>query len=292
MADTRSRNPIWCVLVLLILYIVGGQVFSWLERDAELDHYARNRRLYDHMTEMYEFRKCSDPWFKRMKFCQNQKEFSQLLRQFFERNGNEMQDQSKWTFFGSAFFVSTLVTTVGYGNFHPRTPGGQLFTVIFGLIGIPIVGYILAYIGRVIVEKLMPMLPAADTHTRRVVVLFALMAVFVLMGTATFRRLEGWSWLEACYFSVCTLMSVGFGDFQPTTTCSRLAATLFIFAGLGVAASFMALLQVQVQRKGETFAKHLSSWYDAVASECGSAAMEGGSLEGEEYEVQGAAPSR
>jgi potassium channel subfamily K len=35
-----------------------------------------------------------------------------------------------------------------------------------------------------------------------------------------YSRLEGWSPVEALYFSVVTLATVGFGDLHPTTTAS------------------------------------------------------------------------
>ena len=34
------------------------------------------------------------------------------------------------------FFVTTIVTTIGYGTFAPATDGGKTFTVIFAFIGI------------------------------------------------------------------------------------------------------------------------------------------------------------
>mmetsp|Transcript_84814 Transcript_84814/g.274733 ORF Transcript_84814/g.274733 Transcript_84814/m.274733 type:complete len:290 (+) Transcript_84814:109-978(+) len=265
----------WCISTLLLLYVVGGGVFSWLERGAELEHYQRNRLFYRQMRDMYEFDKCEEEWFRSTAFCRRQQEFSRVLERFFERSGNEMRDREKWTFFGSVFFVSTLVTTLGYGNFHPRTPGGQLFTVAFGLIGIPLMGYVLSRVGSFVAEVWMPMCPSIETKTRRLVVLCSLLVVFILLGGLLFFLLEGWPFLAACYFSALTLMSVGFGDLLPTSTPSRLATMLFVMLGLGVAASFIALLQLHVEVRGERFARHLSSWYGAVAAECGRGPAEG-----------------
>lgn len=267
---TETSTFAWCLGTLFLLYIVGGAVFSWLERDAELEHYKRNRFLYKQMREMYEFEKCKDEWFASTDFCKRQKEFNGVLKRFFDRNGNEMEDKGKWTFLGSAFFVSTLVTTLGYGNFHPKTPGGQLFTVLFGLVGIPVMGYVLSRVGAFVVEVWMPMCPNIESRSRRLLVLCFLMVAFTLLGGVLFLTLEGWSFLAACYFSACTLMSVGFGDYLPSHLISRLATMVFIMVGLGVGASFIALLQIHVGIRGEKFAKHLNQWYDAVASECGS----------------------
>lgn len=271
-------NLMWCAGTLVTLYVVGGLVFSYLERDAELEVYRQNRFMYEQMKDMYEFDKCKDPWFADMEFCQKQQEFSGLLKNFFERSGNEMEDHGRWTPFGAAFFVTTLVSTLGYGNLHPRTPEGMFFTVVFGIVGIPIMGYILSHIGRFVVNVWMPMCPNMDGRRRQYLVLCGLMLLFILTGGICFSHLEPWTFLESCYFSACTLMSVGFGDYLPTSVLSRLFAMVFIMLGLGVAASVIALLQIQMEMKGEHFAKHLNTWYDSVAGECGGQ----GAIQGDE----------
>mmetsp|Transcript_1235 Transcript_1235/g.3014 ORF Transcript_1235/g.3014 Transcript_1235/m.3014 type:complete len:279 (-) Transcript_1235:137-973(-) len=255
----------WCTATLVLLYAIGGAVFSLLERKDELAHYQRNRFMFQQMREMYEFDKCKEDWFKHADFCKKQKEFSGMLKKFFDRNDNELEDHGQWTFLGSAFFVSTLVTTMGYGNLHPRTPGGQLFTVFFGLIGIPVMGYVLSQIGRRAVKVWLPMVTAMDTRTRQVLVLFSFMVCLILFGGLVFSQLEDWSFLEACYFSACTLMSIGFGDYLPTHGASRAATMIFAMAGLGIGASFIALLQIHIEIRGELIAKQLNAWYGSVS---------------------------
>lgn len=264
----EASNIVWCITSLAVLLISGGYIFSMLERNAELEHYQRNKFFYQQMRELYEMKACKQDWMKEMKFCKKQEEFHSLLKQFFERNGNEMEDRKMWTFSGSVFFVITLVTTLGFGNFHPRTPQGQLFTMIFGIIGLPVMCYVLSHFGRLIVDVWMPVCSTINTRERRIGVLCVVLIVFIFVGGALFQSLEGWSLLESCYFSAMTLMSIGFGDFLPTSFYSRLAASIFILLGLGVASSFIALLQVHVQIRGELFAKHLSSWYNTVTTEC------------------------
>lgn len=265
----EASNIAWCITTLAILLASGGFVFSWLERDAELHHYQKNKFFYEQMRELYEMKACKQEWMKGMEFCKKQEEFHELLKEFFERNGNEMRDRKMWTFGGSVFFVITLVTTLGYGNFHPRTPQGQMFTVLFGIVGLPVMCYVLSHFGRLIVDVWMPICPSISTRERRIVVLCLVLFAFIFLGGILFESLEDWSFAESCYFSAMTLMSIGFGDYLPSTFHSRLAASCFILAGLGVASSFIALLQVHVQIRGEVFAKHLSNWYNSVAEGCG-----------------------
>lgn len=265
----RLSHFVLCLLTLTILYGIGGFVFSRLEREAELASYEKNRFFYEQMKELYSFDHCKDPWFKDMDFCKNQGEFHGMLQDFFERNGNEMKDHEKWTFFGSMFFVSTLVTTLGYGSLHPLTPGGQLFTIVFGLIGIPLMGYALSFIAHLVLEVWMPLYRGLDMKTRRILVLSALVPFFILMGGIMFMLLEPWTYLEACYFSACTLFTVGFGDYLPSHVGSKLATMIFIFFGLGVAASLIAVLVLQVEERGERFASTMGDWYDTLsAGEC------------------------
>jgi voltage-gated potassium channel len=64
----------------------------------------------------------------------------------------------------------------------------------------------------------------------------------ILLGTVVYAWLEGWSPVDALYFSVVTLATVGFGDLHPTTDPAKLFTVLYILVGLGVFAAFIAEL--------------------------------------------------
>jgi hypothetical protein len=64
-------------------------------------------------------------------------------------------------------------------------------------------------------------------------------AVTLLAGMFIFRALEGWSYLDALYFSLITLTTVGYGDFSPATPLGKLVAMLYILLGLGIISSFV-----------------------------------------------------
>jgi hypothetical protein len=266
-AIREASNATWIITSLIALHVIGGIVFSSLERDAELQRSKENRFFYEQMKELYEFEKCEDDWFKDMDFCKKQKEFSGMLKNFFERSGNEMNDHGRFSLVGSMFFVTTLVTTLGYANFHPITPVGQMFTVVFGLIGIPIMGYALSQIGRVVVESWMPMFKNLETKNKRIVALCCAMVFFITLGGIMYKVLEDWSYLEGCYFSALTLMSVGFGDYLPSHMVSQVLTVIFILLGLGVAASLIAILQIHVEIRGERFASTLKSLYGSISSQ-------------------------
>lgn len=72
--------------------------------------------------------------------------------------------------------------------------------------------------------------------------LLSLLAGIVLGGTVFFRFIEGWSWLDAYFFTVVTLSTVGYGNLVPVTVLGKIGTTVLIFVGLGVFA--LAIQQV------------------------------------------------
>ena len=73
-----------------------------------------------------------------------------------------------------------------------------------------------------------------DFRTLLILVFFTL-----LSGTIFYSLQEGWSLVDALYFSVTTLTTVGLGDLAPTTTIGKLFTVVYIFSGLGLIAGFI-----------------------------------------------------
>jgi voltage-gated potassium channel len=61
----------------------------------------------------------------------------------------------------------------------------------------------------------------------------------LLTGTIFFWRTEDWTIIQALYFSVVTLTTVGYGDLHPTSAGTQIFTIIYILTGLGV---FVALL--------------------------------------------------
>ncbi len=110
-----------------------------------------------------------------------------------------------------------------------------------------------------------------DTGRRIRLALIAI-ALTICAGTVGMMLIEGWSPLDALYFTVVTLATVGYGDFAPRSVAGRLFAIGVIVVGVasaGYAAStvFAAFVEQQffgelVRRRRMTYEiEHLQNHY-------------------------------
>jgi voltage-gated potassium channel len=64
--------------------------------------------------------------------------------------------------------------------------------------------------------------------------------LLIALGSAFYWRVEKWSYVDAVYFSVVTLTTVGYGDMAPQTDAGKLFTVGYILIGLGVIAAFIS----------------------------------------------------
>ncbi len=77
-------------------------------------------------------------------------------------------------------------------------------------------------------------------------------AALVLTGTLFYWRFEDWTLVEALYFSVVTLTTVGYGDLHPTTPGTEIFTIFYILTGIGVFVALLAAVaQHYIEQKSE-----------------------------------------
>jgi len=88
---------------------------------------------------------------------------------------------------------------------------------------------------------------------RRLQIFFALFVTVALAGTTGFMYLEDLSFIDAFYFNIATMSTVGYGDIHPTREISRLFAVLLIVMGgatfLGLVANGSELMLLNRERR-------------------------------------------
>jgi voltage-gated potassium channel Kch len=74
-------------------------------------------------------------------------------------------------------------------------------------------------------------------------------APWYLRGTIFYWRFEDWTIIQALYFSVVTLTTVGFGDFTPTTAGTQIFTIIYILTGLGLLVALLSSVAQQYLRQ-------------------------------------------
>lgn len=64
--------------------------------------------------------------------------------------------------------------------------------------------------------------------------LVRLALALILVATFFYWLVEGWSPLDAMYFSVVTIATVGYGDLAPQTALGKIFTIFYIFGGFGI----------------------------------------------------------
>ncbi|XP_010880590.1 potassium channel subfamily K member 10a [Esox lucius] len=142
--------------------------------------------------------------------------------------GDTSYNSSHWDLGSAFFFAGTVITTIGYGNIAPSTEGGKIFCILYAIFGIPLFGFLLAGVGDQLgtifvksIAKVEKMFRRKHNQISQTKIRVASTLLFILAGcilfvtipAVIFKHIEGWTGLEAIYFVVITLTTIGIGDY-------------------------------------------------------------------------------
>jgi hypothetical protein len=72
----------------------------------------------------------------------------------------------------------------------------------------------------------------ARRHADKILAFSAL--TLLTVGTVAYRLFEDWSWVDALYFCVVAVTTVGFGDLSPTSDGAKLFTVFYILSGVAI----------------------------------------------------------
>ncbi|KAK9236387.1 hypothetical protein V1525DRAFT_427106 [Lipomyces kononenkoae] len=159
----------------------------------------------------------------------------------------------------AVYYCDVTILTIGLGDLHPTRDLSRAIVLPYGLIGVLVLGLVVSNIGNLVisssrerlalsrVERLrVRQLKRCDSdvtgrtnedsfnlmreihHSAKRIELWTLLAVrvvffciFWLVGALVFSRLEGWTYFDSVYFCSLCLLTIGYGDFVPTSPGSK-----------------------------------------------------------------------
>ncbi|XP_028902791.1 potassium channel subfamily K member 2 isoform X2 [Ornithorhynchus anatinus] len=273
-------------LVVVLYLIIGATVFKALEQP----HESSQRTTIVNQKQV----------FISQHSCVNATELDELIQQIVAAInagiiplGNTSNQISHWDLGSSFFFAGTVITTIGFGNISPRTQGGKIFCIIYALLGIPLFGFLLAGVGDQLgtifgkgiakVEDTFIKWNVSQTKIRIIsTIIFILFGcvLFVALPAVIFKHIEGWSTLDAIYFVVITLTTIGFGDYvaggsdieyldfyKPVVWFWILVGLAYFAAVLSMIGDWLRVISKKTKEEVGEFRAHAAEWTANVTAE-------------------------
>ena len=154
------------VVVLCTLYAVGGaQIYLGMELPLEEERRAAKQEVALEIINMEDF--LSGAFWTLIHHQYPEKRYNQTA--FEDKVSNDLHQyvgkivaaagdhnydgevdtwDYDWTLPNALLFTVTIMTTVGYGHISPKSATGQLFTIVYALIGMPLLMMFLGNVGN------------------------------------------------------------------------------------------------------------------------------------------------
>lgn len=221
----RQWLALFCFYITYLLF--GASIFYHIERDIEVKNYAIELQRRIDVNEI--LTKYTDPKY--------QNDVLKMVGDYCGKpvsnyTDDPIQTKLTWNFYHAFFFAFTVCSTVGYGNISPSSTLGRMIMIMYALVGIPINGFLFAYLGdffgKVFIsayerykqykmstnKQYMP--NQLGLIAQIVLYLVPGIVIFLFLPSLIFSYFENWPYSVSIYYSFVTLSTIGFGDFVPT----------------------------------------------------------------------------
>ncbi|KAM3719893.1 TWiK family of potassium channels protein [Dirofilaria immitis] len=134
--------------------------------------------------------------------------------------------EDQWTIASSILFATTTIIPVGYGFVTPITKTGRFIVVIYALIGAPMIFVTVTDIGKFFSFYFTRFFPESVTG----LCFLGFLIAYLFIGALLFSIFAQISYLEAIYFSITSVFTIGYGDTRPPVPVPYLI--LYIIIGV------------------------------------------------------------
>ena len=100
---------------------------------------------------------------------------------------------------------------------------------------------------------------AEEPYKRKISFIIFLIILLEIIGTLTYHHIEGWTYLEAVYFSTVTLTTVGYGDITPKTDLGRIVTIFYAIFGIGIVLYGLSTVSAHfIEQREKEFIRNIS----------------------------------
>lgn len=231
-------------LFYVVFLLVGAAIFSAVEEPKEREM----------ITELKELR---EKFFEKISAYVTEEEFDTFLYKLLTNNSalsivKNSSLETNWGFGQSFFFAGSIVTTIGYGHVTPLSEVGRIFCIIYAAIGIPLTLITMTIlIERLLIpskalfnwiqSRLGPAFKSLHARLIHLLIILVTLLLFVFFLPAVIFMLvePDWTYLDAIYYCVISMTTIGLGDYvpgeapvQPYRQLYKICATVYLLLGL------------------------------------------------------------
>jgi hypothetical protein len=177
----------------------------------------------------------------------------------------------EWSFHEALYFAVVSSTSVGYGDFTPKTTLSIWVTCIWLPCSILFMSISMGTMAQWYLKdwryraSILRFAHAGGPHVLPTVLLFA--------GALLIGQIEEWTFLESVYFAVVSSCTVGYGDFHPSTTIGMTLTMIWLPCSILSISVYMSVVARLFLRLSNQMNEELDRWIRQrnthIVSACG-----------------------